>query len=236
VAVPARRERDASYRGFDYLGDALARQGFVTISISAAGLNAVDPSGADGDTARAVQWQASTANLSDWPSGVRVRAVLPLAAVDPAIDGTPEQYLTAPGIPFMSTFGTCDQGGFSSVAEGHTYFEEARTRPAQPATIRTGHLIGGNHNYFNTRWSPSSGLPAAGDEALHAGPPGTCVSDADGMTNIPQLSETTERQALVTYASAFFRRYLDGDWSADPVLDGKARPFPVEISKNNDRP
>jgi hypothetical protein len=41
----------------------------------------------------------------------------------------------------------------------------------------------------NTRWSPSSGLPAAGDEALHAGPPGTCVSDAYGMTNIPQLSE-----------------------------------------------
>jgi hypothetical protein len=276
-----------SYRGFDYLGEALARQGFVTISISADGLNAVDPSGADGDTARtallnthlamwnrlattgtgplaghlshpvdfrgrldmsdvgtlghsrggrAVQWQASAANLSDWPSGVRVRAVLPLAAVGPAIDGTPGQYLTAPGIPFMSTFGTCDQGGFSSVAEGDAYFDEAKARPGQTATIRTVHLIGGNHNFFNTRWSPSSGLPAADDEALHTGPPGTCVSDADGSTNVPQLSEPVERQALVTYASAFFRRYLDGDRSADPVLDGRVRPFPVQIARNNDLP
>ncbi|MBY8882444.1 alpha/beta hydrolase [Actinacidiphila acidipaludis] len=281
-----------SYRGFDYLGEQLARQGFVTISISADGLNAVDPSGADGDAARtalinahlamwarlaatgtgplaghftrtgtgqavsvdfrgrldmtdvgtlghsrggrAVQWQASNANRGDWPQGVAIRAVLPLAAVDPAIDGTPEQSLTAPDIPFISTFGTCDRGGFSSTKEGDVYYTEAGARPERSATIRTLHLIGGNHNFFNTRWSPSSGLPAAADDAEHDGPAGTCVSDADGTTDIPQLTETAERRALATYATAFFQRYLNDDRSSDRVLNGTVRPLgpaiPVEIA------
>lgn len=281
-----------SYRGFDYLGEQLARQGFVTISISADGVNAVDPSGADGDAARtalinehlamwsqlaatgtgplaghftwtdtrktasvdfrgrldmtdvgtlghsrggrAVQWQASAANRKDWPEGVRIKAVLPLAAVFPAIDGASDQYLTAPDIPFMTTFGTCDQGGFTSNSEGDEYYAEAITRSDQTATVRTVHLLGGNHNFFNTRWSPSSGLPTATDEATHQGPAGTCVSDADGTTNIPELTESAQRQGLVTYASAFFKRYLDGQTSYDPVLNGAVHPLgtrvPVDIA------
>ena len=291
---PCRRGVSAmkSYRGFDYLGEQLARQGFVTIVISADGVNAVDPSGADGDTARtalinkhlamwsqlaatgagplaghltqtdtqhsvpvdfrgrldmsdvgtlghsrggrAVQWQASTANRKDWPKGVAIKAVLPLAAVFPAFDGIAEQYLTAPDIPFMSTFGTCDQGGFSSNKEGDDYYAEAVTRPDQTATVRTLHLLGGNHNFFNTRWSPSSGLPTAGDDATRTGPAGTCVSDADNKTDIPELAESAQRQALTAYASAFFQRYLDGEKCQDPILNGAVRPLgtrvPVDIA------
>lgn len=281
-----------SYRGFDYLGEQLARRGFLAISLSADGLNSADPGGADGDRARAAlidahltMWRqlttsgtgplaghltlpdsrrpatvdfrdrldllrvgtlghsagaravhrlSSVAHRKDLPAGVSVKAVLPLAAPFPTLVGDPEQALTAPDIPFMTTFGTCDRGHFTSVREGDAYYHEAVDRPVRTATVRTLHLRGGNHNSFNSRWSPSSGLPSAADDARHAGPPGTCVSDDDGSPSVTQLSETAQRRTLVTYAVAFFERYLNDDTSAEALLNDARRPFgpqrPVDIA------
>ncbi|MFE3169428.1 alpha/beta hydrolase [Streptomyces sp. NPDC059224] len=281
----------ASYRGYDYLGERLARQGIVTVSVSADGINAAGLFGNDDMSARAalvnrhlemwaqlaergtgplagkftrpgtrqpvsvdfrgrldmkdigtighsrggaaVQWHSSATHRKDWPDGVRIKAVLPLASAILG-DGTPDQYLPAPDIPFMDTFGTCDRGGFSSISEGDYFYKEAVARPDQRAVVRTVHLGGGNHNFFNTRWSPSSGVAGAADDAWHDGPAGTCVSDADDTTDIPQLSETTQRHALATYATAFFQRYLTGDTSLNPVLNGETHPLgpavPVEVS------
>ncbi|WP_206338953.1 alpha/beta hydrolase [Streptomyces tendae] len=277
----------ASYRGYDYLGERLARQGIVTVSISADGINAAGLFGNDDMSARAalvnrhlamwaqlaqrgtgplagrftrpgtrqpvsvdfrgrldikdvgtighsrggaaVQWHSSTTNRKDWPDGVRIRAVLPLASAILG-DGTPDQYLTAPDIPFMNTFGTCDRGGFSSISEGDYFYKEAIARPDQRAVVRTVHLGGGNHNFFNTRWSPSSGVSGAADDARHNGPTGTCVSDADDATDIPQLSETTQRHALTTYAAAFFQHYLTGDPTSTPVLNGETHPLGPAVS------
>lgn len=274
-----------SYRGYDYLGRALAAAGIVAVSISANGVNAGEL-GQAADMARAalinehlrmwrdlaatgggalagrftalgtgrpvavdftgridltrvgtvghsrggrgVMWHASDNHRAGWPSGVRVKAAVPLApaeyyAPDPE---APENldYRVA-GVPFAAVTGSCDY----SVGGGRDYVDNARGRNTVPLYL--WQVRGANHNYLNTQWSPRSGQVLAHDDVEQTYDldpdrdrprPGHCDGE-DGRVDA-QLTETEQRLVTTTYLTAFFRRHLLGDTRFDAVLTGQRHP------------
>ncbi|GAB1513136.1 alpha/beta hydrolase [Actinophytocola sp. KF-1] len=274
-----------SYRGYDYLGRALARAGIVAVSISANGVNAGEL-GQAADMARAalinehlrmwrdlsatgggalagrftaldsgravavdftgridlrrvgtlghsrggrgVMWHASDNHRGDWPAGVTVRAAVPLApaeyyAPDPEAPENLDYRVT--GLPFAAVTGSCDY----SVGGGRDYVDNARGRTTAPLYLWQVH--GANHNFLNSQWSPRSGQVLAHDDVQqtydYSGEPrprpGHCDAEDGGVD--AQLTETGQRLVTTTYVTAFFRRHLLGDTSADPVLTGQRHPL-----------
>lgn len=267
----------ANDRGYDYLGEELARRGFVVVSIRANGINASSSEGDANASVRAdlinrhlalwqqlsasgrgglvgafrdaatggsqpvdfrnhvdlnnvgtmghsrggagVTWQAADRHKTQWPAGVKVRAVMALA---PAYNVMTED-MTAYEItktPVAVLRGTCD---------GHVGREVFSF--AADATARSSagfHQVavhGANHNYFNTEWSPESGEVAAGDDAGHDDDhPGQCT-EPGGSAFAPQLTESAQRQVGAAYVEAFFRRYLTDDKRFDGMLTGKRHPL-----------
>jgi dienelactone hydrolase len=248
-----------SYRGFDYLGEALAGRGFVVVSLSANGINAhgggapqrahlinrhlalwqqfdatgggplagrftdahhgrtvgVDLTGridltrvgtmghAAGGTA--VVRQAADAFRGEWPTGVRIRAVAPIAADYFDADPDDTRGSTVTTVPLAVLSAGCR--GDSD----HRFFANARRRNAVPVHLMT--LPGANHSFLNTVWSPSGGVYGASDDS-------TCPQDPG------KLSETTERAAAIAYLTAFYEWALKGAGAAQRVLTG-ARPLGV---------
>ncbi|MFJ5074569.1 alpha/beta hydrolase [Streptomyces sp. NPDC088553] len=253
----------ANDRGYDHLGERLARRGFVVVSIRANGINAASVWGDENASARAdlinrhlalwqqlsasgrgglagafrdaatgaphhvdfrhhvdlnkvgtmghsrggagVTWQAAERHKDQWPTGVKVRAVLALA---PAYNVMTED-MTAYEItktPMAVLRGTCDgQVG----REAFSFAADATARST--AGFRRIAIPGANHNYFNTEWSPESGEVAARDDAGHdPDRPGQCT-EPGGTAYTPQLTEAAQRRVGAAYAEAFFRRYLGDD-------------------------
>jgi hypothetical protein len=226
-----------SHRGYDYLGEELARQGFVVVSLSANGVNAGEL-GQAADVARAqlmskhlemwrdlnegrgplagrlrgftghvdltnvgtlghsrggrgAVWQASDDHAGLLPSGVRIRAVLPLApagyyAPDPEAPENLDYRITK--IPFAVMTGECD-----SILEQSTgYVRNAQGRNLVPIHQVTPKRA--NHNFFNTEWS----------------------YDNDGGCQDTGLTPEEQRKVATTYIPAFFRQYLYGQ--RNPVV------------------
>ena len=249
-----------SYRGYDYLGEALARRGFVVVSLSANGINAFigtstqrahlinrqlamwqklaatgmgplagrfrDP--ATGRTAAVdfrgrvdmrrvgtmghsvgglgVMRQAADRFRGEWPAGVTIRAVVPIASVYFEENEGDNSDTLITKIPFAVVSAEC-----WSTGADRQYFDNARGKNTVPAYLVT--VRGANHSFFNTQWSPSSGQWGASDDS-------TCPD------NPARLSETTERQVAVEYLTAYYERTLRDDRRYDAILTG-ARPLAV---------
>ncbi|GHH56342.1 hypothetical protein [Lentzea cavernae] len=228
-----------SYRGYDYLAEELARQGFVVVSVSVNGVNAGEM-GEIADVARAAVmskhlelwrdlndgkgplklagfrghvdltnvgtlghsrggrgavYQASDEHVGELPSGVRIRAVLPLApadyyAPDPEAPENLDYRITR--IPFAAMTGSCD-----GAVSGGTFIENAKGRNVVPIHAVTPKNA--NHNYFNTEWS----------------------YDDDSTCPATALTPEQQRKIATTYVPAFFQQYLNGRWN--PVVS-RGRP------------
>ena len=259
-----------SYRGFDYLAQSLARRGFVVVSISANGANAIDTATFQGDQARAALisahlhlWAelehalgplahllprelAGHVNMHDvgllghsrggravlqyaadsdrpaWPAGVRIAAVLALA---PAADVDPDDDYTITGMPIAVISGTCDE---TSRPIWSDYFDRAATGSQFPDYEWT--VIGANHDFYNTQWSPSSHQVAAEDDAVHdPSKPGQCADAATLNFFQPtpetvydrQLTENDERAFATTWFGAYFASALEGRTQTNAILSGQ---------------
>jgi hypothetical protein len=170
---------------------------------------------------KAVMWQAADKYRNEWPTGVKIKAVLPLAPVHFNInDGDPSDGLVT-RVPFAALTGTCDRGGGR---RGANYFTDASGTNKTPIHAFTLH--GANHNFFNTQWSPDSGQVMTEDDATPYGDPqsGQCHDSATDSGD-RKLSEAQQREAGLAYISAFFRRYLNGEKRFDPMLTGKTHPM-----------
>jgi hypothetical protein len=230
-----------SYRGYDYLGQALAERGFVVVSISADGINMnsfdygdrsrlmnkhlqllrdlsagrgplvrklgaltghldLDAVGTMGHSrgGKGAMWEASDKHAAEVPAGVRLRAVLALAPVkfdDPAGDNS-DTLVTR--IPVGVVTGGCD----GAVGEaGQKYLDDAAGRTHQPAYSIS--LKNANHNYYNSAWTPPAPL-----------------GDDDSTCPAQEITPAVQQSALITYAVAFYERFLRGDRSAEEVLTG----------------
>jgi hypothetical protein len=135
------------------------------------------------------------------PDPYGIDAVLPLAPVDftrPVIDGVDLGVI----LPY------CD--GDVSDLQGVHFFDDSRyTLPGDPTMKATVVPYGANHNFFNTIWSPSSGIPGSFD---------------DGWNCDDRLTEREQRRVGVAYIVSFFRRYVGDDDARGTIWTGEKVP------------
>ena len=157
-----------------------------------------------------VVWNKIVDEERDEPFGVD--AVLALAPVD-------FTRATINEATFAVVLPTCD--GDVSDLQGVHFFDDSRYLvPGDPSPKHTVTAFGANHNFFNTVWSPSSGLPGSFDDGEYA----SCWA---------RITERQQRRVGVAYISGFFRRYLGGDMTLDRRWTGAATPRSIAPARTH---
>ncbi|MER6157872.1 hypothetical protein ABT147_20340 [Streptomyces sp. NPDC001868] len=259
-----------SHRG--YLRDQrlLASQGYVTVSISANGINAQDGDAEDaGAQARSslvrqhlARWADWTARPSSAPAVVREAPKADLskvllvghsrggegvnrAAMDSlypppaAEDGYrgPVRWkvrgtvLVGPTIfgqnpvadvPSVTLLPGCD--GDVSDLQGEDFVDGTRGISRGTALHSAVYMVGANHNYFNSEWTPGEAVAPAQDDFgtdPEEGPDPVCAPGA-----ATRLTAAQQHKAGATYIAAAARLFLAGDDRVRPLLDGSGRRAP----------
>jgi hypothetical protein len=258
-----------SYLGYLRDQHLLASQGYVTVSISANGINAQDWEAEDaGAQARSTLVREHLARWADWtarrsaaPAVVRKAARADLsrvllvghsrggegvnrAAMDslyppPAtqdghrgpvrwkIRGT---VLIAPTIfgqnpvadvPSVTLLPGCD--GDVSDLQGENYVDGTRGISRGTALHSAVYMVGANHNYFNSQWTPGEAVAPADDDFWTdpEQPDPVCTPGA-----ATRLTAAQQHKAGATYIAAAARLFLAGDDHIRPLLDGSGRRAP----------
>ena len=251
-----------SYKGYDYVAEVLASNGYVVVSVSANGVNAVDNSVFDlGALARAELMQKHLDILKQFnttggaPFGTKfvgkfdltrvgtmghsrggegvvrhyvlnnslgapygIKAVFPLAPVDFnrfVVNNAALNVL----LPY------CD--GDVSDLQGVHFYDDARYNvPGDQAPKHYELVMGANHNFYNTIWSPSSPFPGAANDWLAFVPGGRSDPQCGSVPGNQRLTEAQQRGTGLAYMTAFFRAYVGGETQFIPILTGDAPPPP----------
>jgi len=258
-----------SFQGYDYISQVLASNGYVVVSVSANGVNAVDNAVFDlGALARAELMQKHLDILKTFnttggaPFGTRfvgkldltrvgtmghsrggegvvrhyvlnnelgapygIKAVFPLAPVDftrPNVNNAALNVM----LPY------CD--GDVADLQGVHFYDDARYNvPGDNSPKHYELIMGANHNFFNTIWSPGSSVfPGAADDWLSFVPGGHSDSHCGSGKTSQRLTEAQQRGTGLAYMSAFFRAYVGGETQFIPLLTGDAPP-PASALNNN---
>jgi hypothetical protein len=139
-----------------------------------------------------------------------IKAVFALAPID-------FQREVITNVPFAVLLPYND--GDVSDLEGVGFFDDARySSPGDMAPKHTIEVIGADHNFYNTVWTPGL-YPFVG------APPGFggTFEDRSGTT---RLTPTMEQGTGLAYMSAFFRTYIGKESQFFPYLTGDAPPPP----------
>jgi hypothetical protein len=257
-----------SYQGYDYVSEVLASHGYVVVSVSANGINAVDNAVFDlGAEARAELMQRHLDILRSFnttggaPFGTKfvgkfdltrvgtmghsrggegvvrhyglnnelgapygIKAVFPLAPVDFnrfVVNNAALNVL----LPY------CD--GDVSDLQGVHFYDDARYNvPGDQAPKHYELVMGANHNFYNTIWSPSSPFPGAANDWLAFVPGGHSDSQCGSVRGNQRLTEAQQRGTGLAYMTAFFRAYVGGETQFLPILTGDAPPPPSAQTSN----
>jgi hypothetical protein len=257
-----------SYRGYDYVAEVLASHGYVVVSVSANGINAVDNSVFDlGAQARAELMQRHLDILRTFnttggaPFGTKfvgkfdltrvgtmghsrggegvvrhyglnqelgapygIKAVFPLAPVD-----FNRFVVNKAALNVLLPY--CD--GDVSDLQGVHFYDDARYNvPGDQAPKHYELVMGANHNFYNTIWSPSSPFPGAANDWLAFVPGGHSDSQCGTVKGNQRLTEAQQRGTGLAYMTAFFRAYVGGETQFLPILTGDAPP-PASAQTNN---
>ena len=251
-----------SFQGYDYVGQVLASHGYVVVSVSANGINAVDNSDGNlGMTARAELLQKHLDILKTFtttggaPFGTKfvgkfdltrvgtmghsrggegvvlhyflnneilgapygIKAVFPLAPVD-FFRFTLNNAALNVMLPY------CD--GDVADLQGVHFHDDSRYNVAGDTGPKHYELVmGANHNFFNTIWSPGvSPFPGAVDDWLTFVPGGHSDSHCGSSKSNQRLTEAQQRGVGLAYMAAFFRAYVGGETQFLPLLTGDAPP------------
>ncbi|MFF4394137.1 alpha/beta hydrolase family protein [Streptomyces sp. NPDC001480] len=258
-----------SHRGYLRDQKLLASQGYVTVSISANGINGQDWAAEDGGAqARSSLVRLHLARWADWaehpgtaPAVVRDapradlsrvllvghsrggegvnRAAMDSLYPPPAdqdgyhgpvrwhISGTaligPTVFGQNPvaDVPSVSVLPGCD--GDVSDLQGEVYVDGTRGVSRGAALHSAVYVIGANHNFFNTEWTPGQAQAPAeddfGDDPDHPDP--VCKKGA-----ATRLTANQQHKAGSTYIAAAARLFVAGDDRVRPLLDGSGRRAP----------
>ncbi|MET9458928.1 hypothetical protein ABZY05_28245 [Streptomyces canus] len=254
-----------------YLADQqlLASQGYVTVSISANGINAQDWQAEDaGAQARSslvrqhlARWADWTAHRSTAPAVVREAAKADLsrvllvghsrggegvnrAAMDSlypppaAEDGYqgPVRWkvrgtvLVGPTIfgqnpvadvPNVTLLPSCD--GDVSDLQGEDFVDGTRGVSRGTALHSAVYIVGANHNYFNSEWTPGEAEAPASDDFWDDPEQPDPVCSPGAAT---RLTAAQQHKAGSTYIAAAARLFLAGDDRVRPLLDGSGKRAP----------
>jgi hypothetical protein len=236
-----------SYLGYDYVQRLLASQGYVTVSISADAINALDFYAADGGAAaRAALIRHHLDAWVDFVSGAtqhadlnnvilvghsrggeganRASLNLPtdrgyLITGQILIGPTDFAFQAAPFTPTVTILPYCD--GDVSDLQGQNFTDDARDLVADPIAFHSSILVmGANHNFFNTEWTP--GLSAAPSFDDWFGPKTkTC-----GTENPGRLTPAGQRKVGKAYIAGAVHLFADDDQLVLPMFDGSSVAVP----------
>ncbi|WFB11217.1 hypothetical protein LRS74_32420 [Streptomyces sp. LX-29] len=251
-----------SYRGYLHDQKLLASQGYVTVSISANGINGQDDNAEDGGAqARSSlvrqhlgDWAEWAADRSKAPAVVRKvapadmdrvllvghsrggegvnRAALDSLAQPPAgedgykgpvrwkvrgtvlIGPTIFGQNPVPDVPSTTILPGCD--GDVSDLQGQIFADGTRGVSSGTALHSSVYMVGANHNYFNTEWTPGQ-AQAPADDDFWAGDKPDSLCSAGKKT---RLTAKQQQKAGSTYIAAAARLFVAGDDKVRPLLDG----------------
>jgi hypothetical protein len=252
-----------SFQGYDYVAEALASNGYVVVSVSANGVNAVDNFVFDlGALARAELMQKHLDILNGFnttggtPFGTKFVGKFDLTRVGTmghsrGGEGVVRHYvlnnsLGAPyGIKAVFPLAPVDFNRFvvnnaalnvllpycdGDVADlqGVHFYDDARYNvPGDQSPKHYQLVMGANHNFYNTIWTPSSSsFPGAANDWLAFVPGGHSDSQCGSVPGNKRLTEAQQRGTGLAYMSAFFRAYVGGETQFIPILTGDAPPPP----------
>ncbi|MGW2894368.1 hypothetical protein ACWDAO_06910 [Streptomyces sp. NPDC001212] len=258
-----------SYKGYLKDQKLLASQGYVTVSISANGINAQDWNAEDGGAqARSslvrqhlAKWAGWAAHPGTAPAAVPGAAEADLsrvllvghsrggdgvnrAAMDslypshPAQDGYrgPVQWKirgtvhigpTITGqnpvadVPSTTILPGCD--GDVSDLQGEVYVDGTRRISQGTALHSAVYMVGANHNFFNTEWTPGKSEAPSTDDFWDDAEQRDPVCSMGART---RLTADQQHQAGATYIAAAARLFVAGDDRVRPLLDGSGRRAP----------
>jgi hypothetical protein len=126
-------------------------------------------------------------------------------------------------VPIAVLLPYCD--GDVSDLQGVHFYDDARYNvPGDSAPKHTILVLGANHNFYNTIWTPS-GFPAgASDDWLSFIPSGSTDPHCGSDPGNGRLTDAQERATALVYLSAFLRVYVGGELQFLPLLTGAAGP------------
>ncbi len=233
-------EEIPSHLGYDYVQQVLASQGFTTVSIRVNGINAQDwrleDGGADAraeiiqrhldhwvDIADEHQVDASQVVLvghSRGGEGVnRASLQIPLSAPYEVVGQVllaPTDFgvQTAPYVPTVTVLPYCD--GDVSDLQGQRFTDVARDLAPDDTSLKsTVLMMGANHNFFNTEWTPGQAVAPAFDD-WWGDPTGACGEETEARL------DATEQQAAGAAYIAGAVRLFSGEGDFLPMYDGSA--------------
>ncbi|MEU8195790.1 hypothetical protein AB0C10_18590 [Microbispora amethystogenes] len=141
-----------------------------------------------------------------------IRAVLPLAPTDFA-------RATLPGTPMAVILPYCD-GDVSNQQGQHFYDDSRYAVDADPAFRSSLMVMGADHNFFNTEWTPGVAHAPASDDWTNRNDP-VCAGAA------PSRLTAAEQYAVGTaYIAGFFRLVQGGERGLLPLFDGSGGTTP----------
>ncbi|WP_217206847.1 hypothetical protein [Streptomyces sp. AC550_RSS872] len=258
-----------SHRG--YLRDQrlLASQGYVTVSISANGINGQDWSAEDGGAqARSslvrqhlARWAGWSAHPSTAPVAVRkapradlsrvllvghsrggegvnraaMDSLYPPPAPQDGYRGPVRWHIRGtvligptifgqnpvPDVPSMTILPGCD--GDVSDLQGEVFVDGTRQVSRGAALHSAVYMVGANHNYFNSEWTPGQAVAPADDDFWHDEEEPDPVCSPGTRT---RLTADQQHRAGATYIAAAARLFVAGDDRVRPLLDGSGRRAP----------
>lgn len=151
-----------------------------------------------------------------------INAVLPLAPVDfnrPVINNVP---LAVP-LPY------CD--GDVSDLQGVHFFDDARYNvPGDGAPKHTVLVMGANHNFYNTIWTPGGWPAGTADDWLAFVPGGSGDSHCGTVKGNRRLTPEQQRGTGKAYITGFMRVYLGGETVFSPIFKGDVPPPPSAMT------
>jgi Calx-beta domain len=135
-----------------------------------------------------------------------IRAVLPLAPTDFSRP-------TIPGVAMSIVLPYCD-GDVVDLQGQHFFDDTMHAAPRDQAPRSSVLVLGANHNYFNTEWTPGQSAAPSWDD-WWGEPKAECGTDHPG-----RLSPRDQQAVGRAYIAGFFRLMIGRETSLLPLFDG----------------
>ncbi|HEX2772529.1 MAG TPA: hypothetical protein VHN18_08890, partial [Micromonosporaceae bacterium] len=119
----------------------------------------------------------------------------------------------APDVPSVTILPGCD--GDVSDLQGQMYVDATRGVSRGRALHSALYVVGANHNFFNTEWTPGQAVAPAFDDF-----PADFDDPLCSAGRPARLTPAQQQQAGATYVAAAARLFVAGDDRVRPLLDG----------------